>query len=113
MRIPAQDIVSRTGMDTLSEVRAAIDEIDDKLIALLAARLEAVKRAAELKDHPHEARVPWRVEEVTRRVRNAAAIAGFDPDAAERIWRAMMEECIAYEQHALAERIAKRRESSR
>ena len=91
-------------MDTLSEVRAAIDEIDDQLIRLLAARFNAVKRAAELKDDPDEARVPWRVEEVTRRVRDEAAIAGFDPDVAERIWRAMMEECIAYEQHAIGAR---------
>ena len=60
-------------MDTLSEVRAAIDEIDDQLIRLLAARFNEVKRAAELKDDPHEARVPWRVEEVTRRVRDACA----------------------------------------
>ena len=100
-------------MDTLTEVRAAIDEIDDQLIRRVAARLNDVRRAAELKDNPHEARVSWRVEEVTRRVRDAAATAGFDPDAAERIWRAMMEECIAYEQHVLSERIAKRRESSR
>jgi chorismate mutase len=47
---------------------------------------------------------------VTRRVRDAAAIAGFDPDVAERIWRAMMEECIAYEQHAIGARTRHRRQ---
>jgi chorismate mutase len=31
-------------MDTLSEVRAAIDRIDEQLIELLAERLKAVKR---------------------------------------------------------------------
>jgi isochorismate pyruvate lyase len=91
-------------MDTLSEVRATIDRIDEQLIELLAARLKAIKRAAELKDVPDEARVTWRVEEVARRVREAAVAAGFDADVAERIWRAMMEECIAYEQRALGER---------
>jgi isochorismate pyruvate lyase len=91
-------------MDTLAEVRAAIDRIDDQLVALLAERLRAVKRAAELKDAPDEARVTWRVEEVARRVREAAAQAGFDADVAERIWRGMMEECIAYERGALGER---------
>jgi isochorismate pyruvate lyase len=96
-------------MDTLSEVRAAIDEIDDQLVRLLSARFRAVKRAAELKGAADEARVPWRVEEVAARVRDAAVRDGFDPDAAERIWRAMMEECIAYEQCALGERANHRR----
>lgn len=91
-------------MDTLSEVRGAIDRIDEQLIALLAARFKAVRRAAELKGAPREARVTWRVEEVARRVREAAMGVGFDADVAERIWRAMMEECIAYERHALGER---------
>jgi isochorismate pyruvate lyase len=100
-------------MDTLCEVRAAIDRIDDQLIELLAARLRAVKRASELKSAPQEARVTWRVEEVVRRVRDAAEGAGFDADVAERIWRAMMEECIAYERHALGERLANRQEESR
>jgi isochorismate pyruvate lyase len=100
-------------MDTLSDVRATIDSIDEKLIQLLAARLEAVKRASQLKGAPHEARVSWRVEEVAQRVRNAAVKVGFDANVAERIWRAMMEECIAYERRALAERMAQRRENSR
>ena len=95
-------------MDTLSEVRAAIDSIDEKLIALLAERLN-IKRAAELKGAPHEARVTWRVEEVAERVRKAAAEVGFDPDVAERIWRAMMEECIVYERRALGERATRRK----
>jgi isochorismate pyruvate lyase len=100
-------------MDTLSEVRAAIDRIDELLIELLAERLKAIKRASELKSAPHEARVTWRVEEVVRRVREAATAVGFDADVAERIWRAMMEECIAYERRALGERATNRQEESR
>jgi isochorismate pyruvate lyase len=100
-------------MDTLSEVRDAIDRIDEQLIALLAARFKAIKRAAELKGEPHEARVTWRVEEVARRVREAAMEVGFDADVAERIWRAMMEECIAYERRALGERVTNRQEENR
>ena len=99
-------------MNTLSEVRAAIDRIDERLIELLAERFKAIKRASELKSAPHEARVTWRVEEVARRVREAAAEAGFDADVAERIWRAMMEECIAYERRALGERVTNRQEES-
>jgi isochorismate pyruvate lyase len=100
-------------MNTLSEVRAAIDRIDERLIELLAERFKAIKRASELKSAPHEARVTWRVEEVARRVREAATEVGFDPDVAERIWRTMMEECIAYERRALGERVANRQDESR
>src|SRR5262245_21358330 len=100
-------------MDTLSDIRAAIDDIDEQLIELLTARLRAVRRAAEIKLGPHEARVSWRVEQVALRVREAAMRAGFDPDVAERIWRAMMEECIAYERRVLGERTARRHEESK
>ena len=57
-------------MDTLSEVRAAIDEIDEQLVRLLSARLRAVKRAAELKGAANEARVPG----VSRRWRDGSAM---------------------------------------
>src|SRR5262245_17989152 len=100
-------------MDTLSEERGAIDRIDEQLIALLAARFKAVRRAAELKGAPHEARVTWRVEEVARQVREAATGVGLDADGAEGIWRGMMEECIAYERRALGQRVTNRQEERR
>jgi isochorismate pyruvate lyase len=91
-------------LPTMQAVRAEIDAIDDELVALLERRMRAIRRASELKQRPEDARVPWRVEEVAQRVREAAQRAGFDPDAAERIWRAMMEECIAFEQRRLDRR---------
>ena len=102
MTIPAQCTVSRTGNEhAFRGTRRHRPE-----------RFKAIKRASELKSAPHEARVTWRVEEVARRVREAAAEAGFDADVAERIWRAMMEECIAYERRALGERVTNRQEES-
>lgn len=89
---------------TMADVRAAIDAIDADLVALLARRLDAIRRASEIKSDPSQARVPWRVEEVAAKVRARAAEVGFDPALAERIWRAMMEECIAFEEDRLATR---------
>jgi tRNA-Thr(GGU) m(6)t(6)A37 methyltransferase TsaA len=89
---------------TLDEVRAEIDAVDDALVALLRRRLSAIRRAAEIKAGPGDALVEWRVEQVAERVRAAAQAVGFDADAAERIWRSMMEECIAFERRRLAAR---------
>ena len=89
---------------SLAEVREAIDCLDDQLVGLLAERLAAIRRASELKGEPSNARVEWRVDEVANRVRRRAEAVGFDADAAERIWRSMMEECIAFETEAIAAR---------
>jgi len=49
---------------TMADVRAAIDTLDDELVRLLGLRLAAIRRASELKEGVAQARVPWRVEEV-------------------------------------------------
>jgi len=97
------------GLRSLAEVRAAIDAIDDQLVALLAKRLFAIRRAADLKGDPADALVEWRVDAVAARVRERAIEVGFDADAAERIWRAMMLECIEFERRTIARRQARGR----
>jgi isochorismate pyruvate lyase len=89
-------------LSSMADVRAAIDAIDDELVVLLARRLAAIRAASEIKGATSEARVPWRVEEVAGRVREQASAVGFDADCAERIWRGMMEECIAFEERRIA-----------
>ena len=88
----------------MAEVRAAIDRIDDELVGLLARRLNAIRCAAALKRNAEDALVEWRIEQVAERVRRRALDVGFDADAAERIWRAMMQECVAFERRAIAAR---------
>lgn len=103
------EISTRGGSSAVTDmagVRASIDTLDEQLVALLGQRLALIRRASELKATPGDARVPWRVEDVAVKVRGHAQASGFDPDAAERIWRFMMEECIAFEERALARRAA-------
>lgn len=88
--------------EAMRDVRARIDALDEQLVALLGERLALIRRAAEIKAAPHEARVPWRIEQIATKVRARAEAVGFDADTAERIWRAMMEECIAFEERRLA-----------
>ena len=91
-------------LETMSDVRRAIDAIDDELVPLLARRLAAIHRASQLKQAPDEALVEWRVEQVAKRVGDRAASIGFNPEVAERIWRQMMAECIAYEERSIRDR---------
>jgi isochorismate pyruvate lyase len=73
----------------------------------VAANLTSLPcRAAELKDTPADAHVGWRVEEVATRVRDRALQSGLDPDAAEKIWRGMMDVCVDFERRVIAARQA-------
>ncbi len=74
-------------MNSLSEVRVAIDALDRALVATLARRAEVVRAAAAFKSDEQAVRAPDRVEVVVRNVRALAAAEGADPDLIERIYR--------------------------
>ena len=75
---------------TLADVRRAIDEIDIRMVALLAAREVQVRRAATLKADEQGVRAPARVEQVIAKVRTLAGESGASPDVVERVYRAMI-----------------------
>ena len=95
-------------MSTLSELpaesqmprlRARIDSLDARLIALIAERSRLIDEAARIKHREGlPARIDARVEEVAVNCRRLAQEEGLDPDFAERIWRLMMEHFIAQEE---------------
>lgn len=89
---------------SLSEVRSAIDALDQKLVNLLATRLGYIHQATRFKTSVDQALVPARVEDVAQKVRTLAEEVGFDPERAERIWRMMMNECIAFEEEVLSKK---------
>lgn len=78
--------------------RAAIDDIDAKLVVLLAQRFSVVddvileKRAAGLPSV-----LPDRVEQVVAQVRALAAQHKLDPNVTERLWRVLIAETCGYE----------------
>src|SRR4051794_22198078 len=74
----------------LSEVRARIDELDTRLVELLARRQALVEAAAGFKKDEQAVRAPDRVRQVVDRVRAKAAAAGLDVKVAEAVWRAMI-----------------------
>ena len=84
-------------------LRARIDALDARLIALLAERSALIDRAAQIKSREGlPARIDARVEEVAANARRIAGELGFDPDLAERLWRVMMDHFIAQEERILS-----------
>ncbi|PTV93864.1 chorismate mutase [Rhodobacter aestuarii] len=87
---------------SMAELRAEIDALDLRLVALLAERARFIDRAAQLK--PGEgmpARITARVEEVVANAKAAAEARGLDPALVEAIWRMMVEWSIAREEAVL------------
>ncbi|MDT3377495.1 chorismate mutase [Labrys portucalensis] len=88
--------------ETLADLRREIDAIDEKLVHLLASRLEVVQRVVKVKNRDGlPANIPERVEEVVASACRRAEIEGLPPELAELIWRDMVAWIIDYENQHL------------
>ncbi|CAM5766863.1 hypothetical protein LMIY3S_01964 [Labrys miyagiensis] len=95
--------------EKLSDLRKEIDAIDEKLVHLLASRLNVVQRVVKVKVRDGlPANIPERVEEVVATARRLAEAEGLPPELAEVIWRNMVSWIIDYEDRHLAPKGAKR-----
>ena len=84
----------------MPELRAAIDILDTRLVAMLALRQTYIERAAVLKAEREAVRDTMRIEQVVRNVTAEAVRAGLSPAIAEAVWRALIEASIAHEYEA-------------
>ena len=82
---------------SLQEIRDNIDRLDSLIVPLLAERLDYVGQAASFKKTRTDVVVPERIEFIVQKVRAQAALLGSDPDVFERVFRAIMDNYIAYE----------------
>lgn len=82
---------------SLEEVRQRIDEIDRRLVSLLAARGNLVTQAAGFKKTTDDVRAPARVEQVIKKVREMADESGASAEVVEQVYRAMISAFIAEE----------------
>lgn len=89
---------------SMDEVRAAIDTLDDQLVALLIERWSYVNRAWQLKDRPEDARVPWRIQQVIDNVTSKAEGSDLPPALVEAIWRQIIGWGIQFEEQKLTEK---------
>lgn len=82
---------------SLQEVRDNIDDIDHKIIALLAERGVYVKQAARFKKDGAEVPAPARVAQVMAKVNALAQELGANRWVVEQVYRAMISAFIAVE----------------
>ena len=89
-------------VETMADLRAAIDQIDEELMTLLAERLALADRAPVLKQREGiSAAAPSRVRQVLDNVRGKAEVAGFDPEMADAMWQIMIDGIIAREERVM------------
>ncbi|WP_363324496.1 chorismate mutase [uncultured Roseibium sp.] len=88
-----------------SDIRTAIDRLDEDLLQIFARRQEYVRRMAELKNRPEEAFDHERIETMVAAIRARAAELGLESDQAELIWRTLIDWNVAYEKRAISARL--------
>jgi len=97
MQNDAPDPVPAASCGSMAELRAAIDALDARLVALLAVRQSYIERAAILKQDRSAVRDPARVEDVVSKVLAEARHAGLSEQIAEPVWRTLIEQSIRHE----------------
>jgi isochorismate pyruvate lyase len=93
------DAMTQDGID---QIRTEIDQLDRRIVALLAEREQFVRRAGRVKTSADGVRAPKRVEEVVERVRALAVELGAAPEVVERTYRAMIAAFVDLELTAFA-----------
>jgi isochorismate pyruvate lyase len=89
---------------SMEELRHQIDELDIKIVELLATRSQFIDRATDLKSiNGMPARIPDRIESVVSNAREAAQELDLDSDLVEKIWRILIEWSIKREAEIIRE----------
>lgn len=88
--------------NSIEEVRANIDSIDRKIVALITERGGFVSQAARFKKTTDDVKAPARVEQVIDKVRGLSAEFGGNAEVTEAVYRAMISAFISaeLEEHA-------------
>jgi isochorismate pyruvate lyase len=89
---------------SMEELRAAIDSLDARLVALLAVRQAYIERAAQLKTGRDQVRDVERIEDVVAKVIAEGRRAGLSAEIAEPVWRTLIEASIRHEFEAFDKR---------
>ncbi len=94
----------RRELATLAEVRAAIDEADARIVALLAERRRLATQTARFKSAADGVKDAEREERVVANVRRLADREGIEPDLVETLYRDMIAGFVRVEQVSGAHR---------
>ena len=81
----------------MTDIRAQIDALDEKLVQLLAERQKLIEAAGQAKPRRDQVRDDARIEEVVGLVLETAKKEGLATEIAEPVWRQLIESSIAHE----------------
>ncbi|UIJ46181.1 chorismate mutase [Sphingomonas cannabina] len=91
------EILDPEDCTTMLEVRAGVDDVDRRLIALLRRRFGYMDAAARIKPERSHVRDEARKAQVIANARAAAEATGMPADAIAELWDRLVEASIAYE----------------
>lgn len=83
--------------NSMDEVRAGVDALDQRIMALLAERMRYMEAAARIKPDRAAVRDEARKAQVIDNAMRAAAAQGFPPALAGALYEMLVEGSIAYE----------------
>jgi len=83
--------------NTLDEVRAEVDQLDDKIIELIAQRNAYIHQAVRFKQSVEEVKAEDRVSEVIQRVRHKALELGMSPNMITDLYTKMIDDMVESE----------------
>jgi len=82
---------------TMTDVRAGVDQVDRELVALLVRRFGYMDAAARIKPDRGSVRDEARKAQVIDNVAREAEAAGLEPARLRAVWNELVEQSIAYE----------------
>lgn len=82
---------------TMTDVRAGVDQVDRELVALLVRRFGYMDAAARIKSDRGAVRDEARKAQVLDNVAREAEAVGLEPARLRAVWNELVEQSIAYE----------------
>lgn len=84
--------------ETMVEVRAGVDDVDERLMGLLARRFGYMEAAARIKTDRETVRDEGRKAQVIANAKERARASGVPEPLAAALWEMLVESSISYEQ---------------
>lgn len=97
MHIHPSETVDPELCQTMTEVRAGVDDVDRQVVALLKRRFGYMDAAARIKPDRSAVRDEWRKADVLAKVDASASAIGVDRALLARLYEDLIESSIAYE----------------
>ena len=91
------DIRDPADCTTMAEVRQGVDDVDRRIVELLARRFGYMDAAARIKPEREAVRDEWRKADVLAKVEAVATARGVDRELVARLYEDLIETSIAHE----------------